>query len=206
MLDFGCGQGRQLAQFELSHPHISYVGYEPYMQGKVQCNAPIYNNLDDLKGKKFHIVSALDVIEHIEDDSGALSTINDLLLPDGLLLITVPAYQYLYSSLDEMQGHYRRYSHKTLTTLVSGAGFKVIECFYIFPYLFVPYLCLHKCLADIMDAIGVRYNLNLHAKITPTNPLKMPSLLASLELAMIKKTKLRSPFGISLFLHAIKIN
>ena len=206
MLDFGCGNGRQLAGFAQSHPHIDYTGYEPYMQIQTLCDAPIYKHLDKLKDKKFDVITALDVIEHIKDDLGALTKINDLLLPNGRLLITVPAHQGLYSSLDKIIGHYRRYAYKDLTKLVTAAGYEVVECFYLFPYLLIPYWCLHKCLIDILDILKIKYDLSFFQKTIPASTLKIPSMLAKLELTMIKKTKLRSPFGNHLFLHARKTN
>ncbi|HVH78374.1 MAG TPA: class I SAM-dependent methyltransferase, partial [Stellaceae bacterium] len=65
-----------------------------------------------------------DVLEHIEDDFGALRTFHRCLGPGGRLYLTVPAYQWLASDRDRALGHFRRYSLKSLRALVAQAGFK----------------------------------------------------------------------------------
>jgi SAM-dependent methyltransferase len=58
----------------------------------------------------YDVVCAMDVIEHLEDDRGALRWIAGLLQPGGVLVATVPAYQWLFSDHDRALQHYRRYS------------------------------------------------------------------------------------------------
>lgn len=70
-------------------------------------------------------VYSLNVLEHIEDDRAALSEIRRMLRPGGRVLLYVPAFQVLYSSMDERVGHFRRYRRKPLSDLVRETGLRV---------------------------------------------------------------------------------
>lgn len=71
------------------------------------------------------VVTALDVLEHLEDDHRAACELHRVLRPDGTLVIAVPADPSLWSAHDEAVGHVRRYEPHTLTALLSGAGFEI---------------------------------------------------------------------------------
>ena len=75
-------------------------------------------------------VFSLNVLEHIENDSGAVSQIYRKLQPGGTLLIYVPAFRCLWSSLDDQVEHFRRYTKSSLRELVEHAGFVVDEVSY----------------------------------------------------------------------------
>ena len=77
------------------------------------------------------VVVALDVLEHLDDDRRALGEILRVLRPGGVLLTTVPAYPFLWSSHDEALGHRRRYRRAELRERVSSAGFEVMLCSYV---------------------------------------------------------------------------
>jgi SAM-dependent methyltransferase len=78
---------------------------------------------------KYQLIVALEVIEHIEDDKGAINKINDLLTEDGKFIMSVPAHQRKWSIMDRWAGHYRRYEKKDLIKLFEENGFEV-EKFY----------------------------------------------------------------------------
>jgi ubiquinone/menaquinone biosynthesis C-methylase UbiE len=82
------------------------------------------------KDGTFDVVTALDVLEHINDDTQALKEWIRVLKPGGSLLLTVPAYQWLWSQHDEINNHYRRYLRKQLRKQLDKAGFKVIKASY----------------------------------------------------------------------------
>jgi SAM-dependent methyltransferase len=67
----------------------------------------------------------LNVLEHIEDDARALESIHRMLVPDGQLLLLVPAGRYLYGTLDHALGHYRRYEPADLRRLLLQAGYQL---------------------------------------------------------------------------------
>jgi hypothetical protein len=82
------------------------------------------------------VVAALDGLEHIGDDVGALETLGDALVPGGLLMVTVPAYGWLWGPHDELNHHVRRYSRRDLRAAVEAAGFEVERTTYFNSLLF----------------------------------------------------------------------
>jgi SAM-dependent methyltransferase len=79
---------------------------------------------------RFDTVFALNVVEHIEDDSVAISNASTLLKPGGKLIILVPAFNSLYNVLDKNLMHFRRYNKESLTGLFKKNGLKVNSNFY----------------------------------------------------------------------------
>lgn len=89
------------------------------------------------------IVTMLDVLEHIEDDLGVLRGIQQRMAPGAQLLLTVPAFQWAFTSWDTSLGHHRRYSRPQIRTLAGAAGFRVDHCAYLFPEL-LPLVAVRK--------------------------------------------------------------
>lgn len=79
-----------------------------------------------------------DVIEHIEHSSRFLEDLNKKMIEKGKLIITVPAFQGLWSNEDTWAGHFRRYNHLSLKEEVEGAGFTCIYASYFFVPLVIP--------------------------------------------------------------------
>ena len=79
-------------------------------------------------------VTCFNVLEHIEHDIQALKNMRQMIKPQGKLILFVPALENLYGALDQMAGHYRRYSRRKLTNSLQAAGWKVsrIEYFNFF--------------------------------------------------------------------------
>lgn len=73
---------------------------------------------------------ALNVIEHIKDDSLALTNASRLIRSRGTLVILVPAFPNLYNVMDKELHHFRRYSRKEINEKITAAGFKVKDSFY----------------------------------------------------------------------------
>ncbi len=88
-----------------------------------------YSSLDAVE-KKFDVIYTSNVLEHIEDDLSILKQLNTKLITGGKLIIYVPAFQALYSELDEKVGHYRRYEKQELLIKLNSAGFKVDKFYY----------------------------------------------------------------------------
>ena len=64
---------------------------------------------EEVAGRTFDTILCLNVLEHVEDDRGALGRLHDLLRPGGNLILLVPAHGALYGEIDQAIGHYRRY-------------------------------------------------------------------------------------------------
>lgn len=86
------------------------------------------NFLEDAQKNTFDAIVMVNVLEHIRDDSAAVSGLLSLLRKGGHLLLFVPALPFLYSRLDRLIGHYRRYERPAMRTLLEQAGFEVVKC------------------------------------------------------------------------------
>jgi len=80
-------------------------------------------------------IGVFDVVEHIEDDIGFLNHLWDLLVPGGMLYLTVPTYQLLWSQEDVDGGHFRRYTLNNIKKKILHSGFDISYSSYIFSYL-----------------------------------------------------------------------
>ncbi|MGY1690020.1 class I SAM-dependent methyltransferase [Geodermatophilus sp. SYSU D01105] len=78
-----------------------------------------------LRDGSMSVVTALDVLEHLEDDDRAARELRRVLRPDGVLVVAVPADPALWSAHDDAVGHLRRYTAESLRDLLAGAGFEV---------------------------------------------------------------------------------
>lgn len=83
-------------------------------------------------------VGLFDVVEHIEDDLAFLRSIRRLMMEQGRLYITVPAFSFLWSQDDIAAGHYRRYTREGISQVLERAGFEVEFSSYIFRFLPLP--------------------------------------------------------------------
>jgi 2-polyprenyl-3-methyl-5-hydroxy-6-metoxy-1,4-benzoquinol methylase len=88
------------------------------------------NELGTLTGQHFDTIICLNVLEHVEDDSGALQAMRRMLAPKGRLILLVPALPALYGTMDKALGHHRRYQRAPLTSLLQATGFKVAHVEY----------------------------------------------------------------------------
>jgi SAM-dependent methyltransferase len=143
ILDLGCGTGGNL---EILSGFGSVTGVE--MDGTAAELARERGSATVLSGYlpdhlpaelgRFDCVTLLDVLEHIELDAQSLETIHRLLAPGGRVLITVPAFKFLWGPHDEAHHHKRRYRGNALQSLLQGAGFKVVKLSYYNTWLFPP--------------------------------------------------------------------
>lgn len=84
---------------------------------------------------RYDVICLFDVLEHIEDDEGALEWIDDHLAPGGTVLVTVPAFRFLWSRHDELAQHFRRYSRPELESLLSR-NFEIAYASYFNTHMF----------------------------------------------------------------------
>ena len=88
--------------------------------------------------EKFDIITLLDVIEHVEQDVESLINVRALLEPHGRVIVTVPAFQFLWSGHDVINEHKRRYHKRELRSKLERAGFNVRLISYCNSALFLP--------------------------------------------------------------------
>jgi len=96
----------------------------------------------------FDSIVYINVLEHIENDAAELELAQTLLRPGGSVLIVVPAHQWLYARVDRLTGHFRRYSKRTLGSVIFSSGLVVREMKYFDAVGLLPYLVLYKWLGS----------------------------------------------------------
>jgi SAM-dependent methyltransferase len=94
--------------------------------------------------ESFDTVVAIDVLEHIDDESAALREVNRVLKPGATLIVTVPAFQMLWSRRDVDHHHKRRYSVKEIRRRIREGGFRVLKATYINLPVFFPLFFMLK--------------------------------------------------------------
>ena len=141
ILDIGCGTGRNVVEFsklgkvwgiDSSSEAIKYCrdkGLENVKLGS--------SDKTGLPNKSFDVVTLLDVLEHVDEDR-TLREIKRILVKDGILIITVPAYSWLWSQWDVVLHHKRRYTKQSLEKALLRNGFKVQKISYMYSFLVLP--------------------------------------------------------------------
>ena len=131
VLEVGCGTGGMLRDLG-ALPDVEAVGVDVSLQALRLCQAPHARGLVLASAERlpfsdcrFHAVTALDVIEHVTDDGAAAREIARVLRPGGVAIVTVPAYQWLWSRHDDALHHRRRYHARQLRDLLTDAGLEV---------------------------------------------------------------------------------
>lgn len=200
IFEAGCGTGGNLAMLarhgqvygmELNDTARTYASKLQLAQIQPGC---LPNDIP-FPEQKFDLIVLLDVLEHIEEDAASLQALTAKLKPSGYLLITVPAYAWLWSKQDEILHHKRRYRQQNLLPLVRNADYQVNFISY-FNFILFPIIA------------GIRLLLNLLGKggnelIMPPKPINdMLTFLFAMERHLV--TRIFLPFGVSLLVLAQK--
>jgi SAM-dependent methyltransferase len=139
VLDAGCGTGGLLNDLErfgklvavdFSAEAVKFCKLRGY--DIMQCSVlqlPFRSN-------SFDLVVGLDLIEHLDDDEMALRDLYRVCKPGGLLCLTVPAFQFLWSRHDDLNHHKRRYTKQRLERRLKSTCFQVLRCSYFNSFLF----------------------------------------------------------------------
>ena len=195
ILEVGCGTGGNLLMLT-KHGHVFAIEMDRFAikyakqstgidvrEGWLPDNIPYR--------QKFDLICMFDVLEHIEDDRKALLQIKGFLNPKGILIITVPAYSWLYGTHDKLLHHHRRYSSKDLLKAIAYSGIGVIRISHFNTFLFplVIVTRLFDMLRISEESIGYsKPNILIN---------QLFYRIFSLERFIVTKFKL--PFGSSIF-------
>lgn len=79
------------------------------------------------QGERFDLICLFDVLEHIEQDTETLAAIHSLLADNGRILVTIPAYGWLYGAHDKFLHHHRRYSARDIRQRVHATGYRLVR-------------------------------------------------------------------------------
>jgi 2-polyprenyl-3-methyl-5-hydroxy-6-metoxy-1,4-benzoquinol methylase len=198
ILDIGCGDGLffdRLASFgdvEGIEPDEALVSPEGAHRSRIRI-APFDVNFHS--SENYSLVLMLDVLEHLDDPSAALHRAYSLLKPAGALLLTVPAFQLLWTNHDVINRHHVRYRRRTLRPLLHQAGFVILEERYWYQWT-----CPVKLSIRLVESILRRPPAV--ARVPPTwmnRPLYWISRMEQQTLGAIA-----TPFGSSLMVYCAK--
>ena len=115
----------------------------------------LVNHFSDIN-IKVELLLAMDVLEHIEDDLNALKQWKDTLKKDGMILITVPAFSFLWSYHDDFLDHKRRYTKSSLLSITQKCNLQPLYLSYAFGHIFPIAYILRKCVRKNNQAVGLR--------------------------------------------------
>lgn len=129
ILDAGCGSGRMLEELE-DYGRAHGIELDPEAAGAAASRnrgEVRVGRLEELPwgSNTFDLITCLDVLEHTPDDRVTLTELRRVTKPGGWLLLTVPAYQALWSLHDEANHHHRRYSRRMVRTAARDTGWTV---------------------------------------------------------------------------------
>src|SRR5689334_3739322 len=142
VLDAGCGSGRTLEELG-RYGEVFGIELDPGAAGVARargCGEVREGRLEELPWEDgfFDLITCLDVIEHTPDDRVTLGELRRVCRPGGFLLVTVPAYQSLWSQHDEANHHFRRYGRRTLRAAALDSGWRVHRVTSFNSLLFAP--------------------------------------------------------------------
>ncbi len=142
ILDAGCGTGLNLRRYGA---YGRAEGFDPSPEAVRFCaerglDGVTQAAMEDLpyKDGSFDLIAATDVVEHVADDVLALRELHRVAAPGAALLLTVPAYSWLWSEEDERLHHYRRYTRPQLRRAIETAGWKTEIATYFNSLLLPP--------------------------------------------------------------------
>ena len=194
ILDFGCGTGgnfKFLSEFGKVYGVDNSKDAIDYCKSKNQLAKLIDGQNIPFQKNSIDLITVFDVLEHIDDDCAIIRECHRVLKSKKNVLITVPAYKFLWSDHDEVLGHYRRYTLKELRNKFEKNGFKTIKLNYFVTLLF-PLILIYR-------TYRIAFSKYLDKK---TSYVKFPKLL-NIFFTLIMKTevfllnKINFPFGCS---------
>ncbi len=138
VFDYGCGTGSIVARlgalgFQATGAEISEVMLDACRRRGVSV---IDLSREQLPPATADCVLACDVLEHAEDDLELLGQLGAALRPGGLLIATVPAYEFLWSGEDYVSNHHRRYTRSNLGRALAASGYEILWSSYFNTLLF----------------------------------------------------------------------
>ena len=193
ILDVGCGTGANLLMLsqygdaegvDISEDALAFCrerGLDRVRQGAGE-ELPHDDNTFDL-------VTAFDVVEHMDDDLAGLREMYRVLRPGGHALVFVPTFMFLWGLQDDVSHHRRRYRLPELRRVLEQAGFEVERSTYANITFFLPILLIRK----LMHLTGIKAETENNINVSAFNGL-LGSLLGA-ERIILRYTNL--PFGVS---------
>jgi SAM-dependent methyltransferase len=199
ILDVGCGTGanlEMLKQFgDAEGVDVSDDALEFCRLKGLKVHKGLAESLP-FADESFDLVTALDVVEHLDDDIAGLKEMNRVLKADGKTLIFVPAFMWLWGVQDDISNHRIRYTREQIVERLNAAGFKIERATYANITFFLPIL-LGRFL---MKVTGIKPESENNVNVSALNGIF--GRIFSAEKYWLKKSNL--PFGVSIVVVATK--
>ena len=193
ILDVGCGTG---ANLEMLSQFGEAEGVDVSMEALAFCRERGLANVHlgaaeklPYEDESFDLVTALDVVEHLDDDRAGLREMRRVLRPGGRALLFVPAFMFLWGVQDDVSHHRRRYRIPELRRVVGEAGFKVERTTYANLTFFAPILLGRA----VMKVTGLRPESENNFNISALN--RVLGRVFGAESAFLRR--INFPFGVS---------
>jgi SAM-dependent methyltransferase len=134
--------------------------------------------------REFDVVTALDVLEHIDDDREALTAVFRAVRPGGGVVLTVPQHRWLWSAVDEFSCHRRRYTRGDLEEKIRASGFEVCRA--------------TSCFATTLPLVIASRSRSTLGTFDPVRELQIPRALNSLLNGLVECEWTAIRLGVSL--------
>jgi len=197
ILDIGCGGGAGLVVFSSLGRAIGLDRSEEALRlSRSRGDFPLVCGAAErlpLIDDSVDVITALDVLEHIPDDAAAAAEMARVCKPGGLAIITVPAYQSLWSEHDEALDHVRRYRAGQVRRLMERAGMRVLALSYCITLL-LPVIFTFRTAQKLLGPPN-RGRPKTALRPLPALPNRLLVMLLRLETAWLLRVPL--PFGVS---------
>ena len=156
VLEIGCGSGGNIKHLSKYFNTMDGIEYDKEMVD--YCNSTLPNDIKNgylpynmpVVDKKYDVILLLDVLEHIQDDENSLIEIKKLLKDDGIVIINVPAFKWLWDNGDDIAMHMRRYNKAMLLKLVKLSQYNILSFSYN-TFLLFPAVVLVKFLNKLFS-------------------------------------------------------
>lgn len=209
-LDLGCGTGLNLDHISRYAQPVGTDFSEEALHFCRQRGHELLCKADAAElpfpDSQFDIITALDVIEHLDDDLAALTDLRRVMRPGGLLIISVPAYRFLWTYWDDILGHRNRYTTNSMRAVVEAAGLRVRKVSYSNTLILAPVAAIRLLKSLMHKAAEVRnQSSNPETDFMPV-PAWLNSILIKYyqwEAQIIRRRAL--PFGLSVVCVAQRI-
>lgn len=160
VLEVGSGAGGVLAAVRAALPGVRLVGAEPSAEALAIARTRLPDDVELVQAdalslefeREFDVVCALDVLEHVEDDVRALERFGEVVRPGGGLVLLVPQHPRLWSDMDRIAHHVRRYTRDELRTKVMRARFEVVHASSFVSFL-LPAMVVSRALRRRYDPV-----------------------------------------------------
>lgn len=197
LLEIGCGTG-DFVQRLVGDDRLEITGSEIYLRGLVYAKRNLpqvdfvqFDVTQGTIGEHFDIITAFDVLEHIEDDQAAMANIHQMLTAGGVAIISVPQHMFLWGPLDEIVKHKRRYSRAEMVRKLGENGFEVTRAT-SFVFTLFPLMLIARLLDRKADVASVPDDVALESRVTfPAFVNRLFDLIMRLDEGLIR-------FGLSL--------